>query len=112
METEKKIELKGIPGFKDDDWAVIKKFSFREKTKLRGKAISVGADNQTPVVDFGELQFWTVIYGIKDASFLKGKIDTEDKVKYFESVFEGGDHLFNEVNQFNNLIQLQVMQKK
>lgn len=118
MENEQKIELKGVPGFQEDDWIVIKKYSFRQKTRLRGKSIFLNEDNK-PRVDFGELQFWATVYGTKQASFLKGKdgkvlIDpsTEQKRDYYNDMMEGGDFIFKKISKFNNLEDIQVMQKK
>lgn len=114
--------MKGENTFEDDDWVIIKKFSWREKTKVRGNAIKVDVKGQSgaeAVIDMADLQFYSVVYGIKDASFMKsirqknGHIKIDDKIEFINNDVEHDyDPIFKEINKFNNLDDLKAMQKK
>jgi len=111
MEEEKKINLGKESGFQVDDWAIIKKFTYRERTRLTGKFLSLDLNNK-PKINVGQLQFYSVVYGIKDASFLKGKTTTEDKLEFLENTTADLTLIFKEISLLNKLENLQVMLKK
>ena len=108
---EKKLELGKEPGFQEDEWAIIKKFTYRERTKLTGKGVSLDENNK-PEIDVGQMQFYAVVYGLKDASFLNGKTSTDDKVNYFENSTRNYLTLFKEISNLNNMDNMQALLKK
>jgi hypothetical protein len=108
---EEKIELKGVAGFQENDWAIIKKYTYRERTKLSGKSVFLNEKN-LPQVDVGKLQFYAVVYGLKDASFLNGKTSTEDQIEFLNNSTQNFHIIFNKISKLNNLNEMQVMLKK
>lgn len=112
-------ELRNIPGLKEDDVFVIKKFSFKERLKLKQKSMRISLDpvsgKQDGFIDLAELQKWTVIYGIKKCPLFAEDAteDVKEKALLKDSFpASAGEYLFQQINEFNNFADIKNLQKK
>ena len=113
---EERIE--NIPELAEGNWAVIKKFSIGESARIKGASFDVkidamsGAKKAEGNLNTYELIMTMLTYGIKEASFLKPGMTTEERRAYYENELDGeaGDFLFQKINSFNG--PTEAFQKK
>ena len=115
---EREQRHENIPGLPEGSWAVIKKFSGGEQARIKSAAFEVkvdlktGSAEQTGKIDMFKMQMNMLVYGVKEASFLKPGMTPEQRWKYYDEDIDGDafNFLFQVINKFN--APSEALQKK
>ena len=118
-------ELKGIPGLREDEVVIIRKYSYGDKCALMGKVAEVGIEGgkEKAVLLTSNLRLLGLAYGIKSAPFFPTENiqwDTiglnephiERRLPFIKALdAETGDYLFQEIVKFNKSLTEEIKKK-
>ena len=116
MESEKRLEK--IPGLEDDAWVVIKKFSYRESSKMTeflNLTVDGGQRNSKKTVNLNlyDMRMKQLVFGIKSASFLPEGTSMEKKEQIVGDLpADAGGFLYSEIDMFNGQMRDEEFEKK